>query len=70
MDVASASDTEPSRLTPEQLLVRAWRRRRLLAAGLTVADARLLSESNADLHRALHLVEQGCPPELVAKVLL
>lgn len=48
-----------------------WRRRQALEAGLTRVEARLWAESlEIDIQDLRHLVEKGCPAELLAKVLI
>jgi hypothetical protein len=50
--------------------VRGWRLCWLLDAGFDEALARRLAEStDVDLHALLELVDQGCPPELAARIL-
>ena len=47
-----------------------WRRQQLLAAGFAPDLAAELAGSRAiDLHALLHLVDQGCPPTLAARIL-
>ncbi len=49
------------------------RRRRLdeaLAAGLTIDDARAFRDSGVDVGELRRLVQAGCPPELIARILL
>ncbi len=47
-----------------------WRRHQLVAAGFAPHLAAELAESrDIDLHAALQLVDQGCPPELAARIL-
>jgi hypothetical protein len=47
-----------------------WRRRRLVAAGFEASLAERLSRDEAlDLHEVLVLLDQGCPPELAARIL-
>jgi hypothetical protein len=47
-----------------------WRRARLLRAGYSEETARQLAElRDVDLHRAVDLVRQGCPPGLAARIL-
>jgi hypothetical protein len=47
-----------------------WRRQQLLAAGFGSDLADELARSRAvDLHAALHLVDQGCPPAIAARIL-
>jgi hypothetical protein len=48
-----------------------WRAEELLRAGYgTRAAGRLSTRHDIDLHRAVELLEQGCPPELALKILL
>lgn len=48
----------------------AWRRKQLLAAGFSLADAENLGrECGVDLHELLDLVEGGCPPRLAVRIL-
>lgn len=48
-----------------------WRRERLEAAGYpSTAAARLAARHDVDLHRALELVDRGCPPETALEILL
>jgi hypothetical protein len=47
-----------------------WRRKQLLAAGFSLPlAARLAADGHYDLHALIGLVEQGCPPELAARIL-
>jgi hypothetical protein len=53
-----------------ELMVVAWRRRRLLDAGFGYELAEELAEEpRMDLHALLQLVERGCPPSLAARIL-
>jgi hypothetical protein len=48
-----------------------WRRERLEAAGYPPdAAVRLAERHDIDLHRALDLVESGCPIDLAVQILL
>jgi hypothetical protein len=48
-----------------------WRAEELVRAGYgTRAAGRLSARHDIDLHRAVELLEQGCPPELATKILL
>jgi len=48
----------------------AWRARRLRAAGVDGPLAeRLAADRGYDLHALIALVEQGCPPELAARII-
>lgn len=50
--------------------VEAWRLRCLINAGYTVPLAEKIAASPVDLHHAVELVKQGCPPETAARILL
>jgi len=51
--------------------VERWRATELERAGYPAeAAARIASRHDVDLHRAVQLVENGCPPELALKILL
>jgi hypothetical protein len=51
--------------------VERWRATELERAGYSAeAAARIASRHDVDLHRAVKLVENGCPPELALKILL
>ena len=55
----------------ERELVEGWRLHVLIEAGYPTSTAERLAEStNVDLHRAVELVERGCPPETAAEILL
>ena len=48
-----------------------WRAEELARAGYgTRAAGRLATRHDIDLHRAVQLLDQGCPPELAVKILL
>lgn len=48
-----------------------WRAEELERAGYgTRAAGRLAARHDIDLHRAVGLLDQGCPPELALKILL
>ena len=51
--------------------IQRWRTEELLRAGYEVRAAeRLAGRLDVDLHRAVELLEQGCPPELALEILL
>jgi hypothetical protein len=51
--------------------VEGWRREELLRAGYTAAAAaELAARADVDLHRAIELVKNGCPPELARSILI
>lgn len=57
--------------TDEMAGVVRWRRREALEAGLTRVEARLYAEAqDIDSSQLRRLVKAGCPPELLARLLL
>lgn len=51
--------------------VEGWRREELERAGYPpAAAAELAARTDVDLHRAIELVERGCPPELAHLILV
>jgi hypothetical protein len=54
----------------EQAKVEGWRLHVLIEAGYPLPLAERLAGSNADLHRAVELVTQGCQPQVAAEILL
>ena len=54
----------------EQDKVEGWRLHVLMEAGYPIPLAERLAGSNADLHRAVELVTQGCEPQTAAEILL
>ena len=50
--------------------VAAWRLRVLMDAHYPLRLAERIAFSDADLHQAVELVEQGCDPKLAAEILL
>ena len=58
----------PVRRGPEDF--RAWRARRLQAAGFDhYLAVRLGSDGRIDLHALLDLTDRGCPPDLAARIM-
>jgi hypothetical protein len=56
---------------PIQILVVGWRAETLVRAGFDPQPAvDLASSMHVDLHRAVELVERGCPPETALRILL
>lgn len=46
-----------------------WRRRRLLAAGVSQRLAAwIAAQSHADLHELLELIDRGCRPDLAVRI--
>ena len=57
-------------LKPAGAEVNRWRREQLVLSGFSLPLAtRVARDSRYDLHRLIQLVEQGCPPELAARIL-
>jgi hypothetical protein len=55
----------------ELVKIERWRAEELERAGYgTRAAGRLAARHDIDLHRAVALLDQGCPPELATKILL
>ena len=54
----------------ERSKVESWRLHVLMEAGYPLPLAERLAGSNADLHRAVELVNQGCAPGTAAEILL
>lgn len=54
----------------ERAKVQGWRLHVLVEAGYPIDLAERVAESDADLHDAVQLVEQGCTPEVAAQILL
>jgi hypothetical protein len=50
--------------------VEAWRLHNLTEAGYSISLAERVAASEADLHLAVELVQQGCKPEVAAEILL
>jgi hypothetical protein len=51
--------------------IEAWRRERLEAAGYpTDGAAELAARHDVDLHRAVALLADGCPPDVALRILL
>ena len=54
----------------ERAKVQGWRLHVLIEAGYPIQLAERIADSEADLHEAVELVEQGCAPEIAAQILL
>jgi hypothetical protein len=50
--------------------VASWRLHQLMEAGYPVHLAERLAQSDADLHRAVELLRQGCDATVAAEILL
>jgi hypothetical protein len=65
-----AEMTEIVDTTNERDKVESWRLHVLIEAGFPLPLAERIAGSEADLHRAVELVEQGCSFETAAEILL
>ncbi len=65
-----AEMTEIIDTTNERDKVESWRLHVLIEAGFPLPLAERIAGSEADLHRAVELVEQGCSFETAAEILL
>ena len=54
----------------EREKVASWRLHVLIEAGYPLPLAERIAQSDADLHRAVELVGQGCDPETAAEILI
>jgi hypothetical protein len=54
----------------ESSKVESWRLHVLMEAGYPLPLAERLAGSEADLHRAVELVGQGCDPQIAAEILI
>jgi hypothetical protein len=54
----------------ERSKVESWRLHVLMEAGYPLPLAERIAGSEADLHRAVELVSNGCTPETAAEILL
>jgi hypothetical protein len=61
--IANADETERSK-------VESWRLHVLIEAGYPLPLAEKIAHSDADLHRAVQLLAQGCTHETAAEILL
>lgn len=47
-----------------------WRRETLERAGLDTERAERIAASDADLHEAVRLLQQGCPHDLLERIIV
>jgi DNA-nicking Smr family endonuclease len=65
----TAAELRRSRVPDEQVV--AWRREQLRRAGCRRFEAGVLArELTVDLHRAVALLERGCPSRIALEILL
>jgi hypothetical protein len=63
--------TEVNQVETESEKVERWRAHALEKVGYDATSAQeLAARPDVDLHRAIELIEQGCPPELAIRILL
>ena len=70
-EMQSMSATELHIVETEAEKVERWRAEALEKVGYDLVSAlQLAARPDVDLHRAVNLVESGCPPELALRILL
>jgi hypothetical protein len=70
-DMSSSTELGPTPVRQtEDDLVACWRLEQFGSLGFNLADALLLTDSDADLHRARKLVADGCPLGTAMRILL
>ena len=70
-EIQSMSATEVHIVETEADRVERWRAEALEQAGYDLSTAlELAARSDIDLHKAVELLEAGCPPELALQILL
>lgn len=65
----AAADTEDGRPSEREICVRR-RRQEAIKAGLSIVEARLFAESDRDVGQLRMLVRDGCPPAVIARILI
>jgi hypothetical protein len=65
MSPANVVDTSPDLAAQ----VEAWRLHVLLQAGYPLRVAERLAKSEADLHKAVDMLDAGCTPHVAARIL-
>jgi hypothetical protein len=64
------AETETVERQSERAKVESWRLHVLIEAGYPLPLAERIAASEADLHRAVELLYQGCEPQTAAEILL
>ncbi len=65
------AQTELNTIETESERVERWRTEALVKVGFDLDAAKeLAARPDVDLHRAIALVESGCPPELAVEILI
>ena len=68
MDATRDPGGQPVVLCEQERALRRWRYRQLRRLGLTILEARLLTEAGIDLGPIRALVAGGCPPRLAFRI--
>ncbi len=68
--MSEMTETVEVQIESERSKVESWRLHVLIQAGYPLPVAEKLAGSDADLHRAVELVDQGCVHDLAASILL
>ena len=69
-EMTELTETADTNTTSERAKVESWRLHVLIEAGFPLPLAERIAGSEADLHRAVELVHQGCSYETAAEILL
>ena len=64
------AETDTIERQSERAKVESWRLHVLIEAGYPLPLAERIAASEADLHRAVELLQQGCEPQTAAEILL
>jgi hypothetical protein len=64
------AETETIERPSERAKVESWRLHVLIEAGYPLPLAERVAASEADLHRAVELLQQGCSPQTATEILL
>jgi hypothetical protein len=64
------AETDTVERQSERAKVESWRLHVLIEAGYPLPLAERIAASEADLHRAVELLRQGCEPQTAAEILL
>jgi hypothetical protein len=67
---ATMAETETIERQSERAKVESWRLHVLIEAGYPLPLAERVAASEADLHHAVELIQQGCSPQTATEILL